>query len=387
MNGGLDINIDKTKVVVFNRAFRKTHKFSFFVNNSPIEVAKSYRYLGVTITSTGSFHLNMQEVRNKALRALYSLYSSISLYSGEGTISLFLKLFKILIKPILLYACEIWGFTTFTSGTIISKFVGKFYKNLLGVPISTSNVAGHLELGCLPVEIDIKESILKYWLRLVQLPSNRLVHHAYQFLLQNNISDSWMSAVRNIFNHTGYSFIWDEQNDLSFHDKMFSKSLSDQISESMMNQFIQTSDRCMFTERKLNYFSMFKEDFGVSKYIECIPKRSQYTLMAKCRLGVLDLEIEKGRWENKPREERLCQVCPFSEIEDEAHFMFSCGAYEQQRATFLQKIDQFLPNFQKLPDRKKYITIMKSTDSKVVAEVGKFLLQIHKIREEILNPN
>ena len=261
---GLDINIDKTKVVVFNRAFRKTHKFSFFVNNSPIEVAKSYRYLGVTITSTGSFHLNMQEVRNKALRALYSLYSSISLYSGEGTISLFLKLFKILIKPILLYAWEIWGFTTFTTCTIISKFVGKFYKNLLGVPNSTSNVAVHLELGCLPVEIDIKESILKYWLRLVQLPSNRLVHHAYQFLLQNNISDSWMSAVRNIFNHTGYSFIWDEQNDLSFHDKMFSKSLSNQISESMMNQFIQTSDRCMFTERKLNYFFMFKEAFELS---------------------------------------------------------------------------------------------------------------------------
>ncbi len=56
------------------------------------------------------------------------------------------------------------------------------------------------------------------------------------------------------------------------------------------------------------------------------------------RCGILPLEIETGRWQNKPVEERICKVCESDEVENEFHFIFSCTLYNNIRATFLQNI-------------------------------------------------
>ncbi len=38
---------------------------------------------------------------------------------------------------------------------------------------------------------------------------------------------------------------------------------------------------------------------------------------------IMPLEIETGRWQNKPAEERICKVCESGEVENEFHFIFS----------------------------------------------------------------
>jgi hypothetical protein len=51
---GLQINISKTKSLVFNNTGRTTsHKF--YINNTPIENCRNYVYLGVTFSISGSF--------------------------------------------------------------------------------------------------------------------------------------------------------------------------------------------------------------------------------------------------------------------------------------------------------------------------------------------
>ena len=50
---GLQINIKKTKSVVFNNT-GKLHDKIVNVNNVPIERAKRYKYLGVYLSSSGS---------------------------------------------------------------------------------------------------------------------------------------------------------------------------------------------------------------------------------------------------------------------------------------------------------------------------------------------
>ena len=36
------------------------------------------------------------------------------------------------------------------------------------------------------------------------------------------------------------------------------------------------------------------------------------------------LAIEQGRYLNEPRENRLCQICNYNELEDEYHFVLVC---------------------------------------------------------------
>ena len=121
------------------------------------------------------------------------------MYSDEPNAPLFLRLFDSLLKPIILYGSEIWGvckpLKTNKNGDFdtqncssgiksVDKFVNKFYKSLLGVPTHTSTVGIHMELGRLPIKLNIIKAMLKFWFRLVTLPQNRLVSQCY-WTLQN----------------------------------------------------------------------------------------------------------------------------------------------------------------------------------------------------------
>ena len=69
---GLEINMKKTKVVVFNNTGRiSTEKFTF--DSIPIENEKKYNYLGVIFTASCKFTEGKQNLNNKALKALFKL--------------------------------------------------------------------------------------------------------------------------------------------------------------------------------------------------------------------------------------------------------------------------------------------------------------------------
>jgi hypothetical protein len=50
----------------------------------------------------------------------------------------------------------------------------------------------------------------------------------------------------------------------------------------------------------------------------------------------LNLEIEIGRYKNKPRDERLCSGC--LKVENEVNFLFECNSYLTLRDNFTNSI-------------------------------------------------
>ena len=109
----LYININKTKIIVFNKAGRLI-KQSFLFEKQNIECVKSYRYLGINFTLSGSFTLAQPEFYNKALKALFALQRDF--LSSHPNIKTSLHVFEHTIIPILLYGCEVWGsVNTFTA--------------------------------------------------------------------------------------------------------------------------------------------------------------------------------------------------------------------------------------------------------------------------------
>ncbi len=47
--------------------------------------------------------------------------------------------------------------------------------------------------------------------------------------------------------------------------------------------------------------------------------RKHRSYLAQYWCGILPLEIETGRWQNKPVEEKICKVCESGEVENEFH--------------------------------------------------------------------
>ena len=56
---------------------------SFTINNIPIEIVQEYTYLGIRMTSSGSFILAQRLLAEKALNALFKICQSIRTFQDS----------------------------------------------------------------------------------------------------------------------------------------------------------------------------------------------------------------------------------------------------------------------------------------------------------------
>ena len=102
----LDVNVSKTKVLMFNKPGKQVHN-NFFFNDICLENVKHYRYLGVYFSANGIFNCAQDDIFKKSIKATFKLTKSI--ISGEPSINTSLHLYDHMIKPIVVYGSEIWG--------------------------------------------------------------------------------------------------------------------------------------------------------------------------------------------------------------------------------------------------------------------------------------
>ena len=171
----LSVNVNKTKVIVFNKAGRLINTICF-LDNKVLECVQSYKYLvGILFSASGSFTAAQEELYKKALKALSKLQRDFLCLNPS--ISTALHVFNHTIKPILLYGCEIWSSfnlksSKYRNGITLEKIFSKslkFYKFVLGVHKKSSIFAVFSELGCFPIYFDIVKTTSCYQNRLENL--------------------------------------------------------------------------------------------------------------------------------------------------------------------------------------------------------------------------
>ena len=65
-NWGLELNIKKTKIIIFNKQGANIKKFKFYYRDKEIEIAKQYTYLGFTFTPSRKKQVGIDNSINKA---------------------------------------------------------------------------------------------------------------------------------------------------------------------------------------------------------------------------------------------------------------------------------------------------------------------------------
>lgn len=68
----LNINFDKTKIVIFNS--KSTNKPIFKIGASGIQVVDSYRYLSVILSKSGSFLNARKHIAEQTRKAMHLLF-------------------------------------------------------------------------------------------------------------------------------------------------------------------------------------------------------------------------------------------------------------------------------------------------------------------------
>ena len=315
---GLNVNVSKTKIVVFEP--RRTECSPFTFEGQIIERVEVFKYLGIAFHGTRGLSCAMELLCNSARKALFAMYGRchelhISCPALQST------LFDALVLPILSYCSEIW---VILGGKVaiqkLEQVYTQFLRQILGVPTTTPTKFVYAEFGKLPLKHSWLQQSLKYLSRLQQMDENRLCKMAFKADMKLGLQ--WLSGIKDELRH---------------HDIRLPRSLIDfdlaSTSRALKDSFIL---KAMTAEPnshlQCTYFSM-KTEFRWEPYITQAKTKAARTTLARFRTGRHWLQVCMGRRRQVDYAQRRCPTCTDC-IENEEHAIFHCRTYTHQRLLY-----------------------------------------------------
>jgi hypothetical protein len=359
---GLDINVNKTKVMIFSRGkIRKVPTFYF--DNKTVDVVWDYKYLGVKFNYNNKFKKAQQLQLSLANRAMFSLLRKCRQLNLPLDIQL--ELFEKCVHPILLYGCEIWAYENMD---VVTKLQLRFLKLLLGVKVSTPTCMVLGELGRYPIELEAKCRILGFWYSLCSasnLESPKISNLMFQLCSKLYYACEyklpWLKKVHSLLDSLGLSYIWSNQ----VHSTEQFKRI---VKQRLRDQFMQEWESTVTENSVCCNYRIFKNTFCFEEYLIYLP----YTLsqrVLKFRLSNHRLPIQQRRALGIPRDERICTICNSGEVGDEFHYLLTCSN-ETVKQNRIKYVDKYYTHHPNVP---KFCSLMNITSKLKMVKLARFI--------------
>ena len=226
----------------------------------------------------------------------------------------------------------------------MEKVHHKFFKSVLGIKKTSSNITAKLELGRLPL---IKTQVILYFSRINCKEINPLVQEAFKLnktLSQDGIY-SWYTFAREILAEYDINkkdlFVLDKpfkliKNLIKNSTKRVVKEKYDQIILEKLSNFDENS--------KLFLYNKLKNEIKLEDYLSIL--KNSRKILTKFRISDHNLEIEIGRYKKVPREQIICKACKV--LDDEKYFFLHCHINYNIRNSLMQEIENYYPDFNQL---------------------------------------
>ena len=395
----LTINTNKTKIVIFNKTGRVINNVKFFINNSEIEIVKEMKYLGIIFNNNCTYNSATENLKGKALKALFKLYKSFG--NIPPSVKMAKHLFDAMVKPILLYNAEIWGSTVINYFKVLDngcdksklylnsnfeKMHLKWCKYVLGVHSKSTNIAVLAELGRYPLTSEVILNLVKFWHRMCINTEDNPLQGSFKEntkMLGHN-KTCYLSTVKNILHKLNLDFIF--ENPDKFKIRFIKKTVSEKLKLLFDNQFtadLYNDKRQNDNGNKLRTFRKYKNVIEEEKYLALVNNWNARRNITKMRISAHNLPIEAGRHKRNgkvPINERVCDLCNTKVIGDEFHIIMKCPVLRNARSKFVDKLHEIFPHFQHANEETQFVFIMQCGDADLCRVMCEFITEIVKIR-------
>ena len=386
---GLDVNTKKSKIIVFNSKGVVVNT-NILYKGFKLEDVNTYRYLGIMFHVSGKPIHAKQDLLSRGLKALFKLLGYFK--QGKPSVSTGFHLFDMIVKPVLLYGADVYGYNISKCHSIYNELFKdvfekchmKFCRYILGVNRHASLSALYGETGRFPLYISSIRLFVKYWFRLHKCTekSNKLLHYAFEYNI--NSSSCWSKSIQKLCKCMNI--------DYSQLGRISMRSVVDKVTDFFKKEFIQGWKTDLYNDKrkdsdmknKLRCYRNFKNEFYPEYYLFNCSNPVFRSNICRLRISCHKLHIETGRYVIKGTrlrpEERLCIYCNLNMVEDECHFLLSCPLYKEERKHLLLKLQNTYKEFEDLDEENKFRLIMSTKDKSVISALGYYVTSCFKKR-------
>jgi hypothetical protein len=385
---GMEINTTKTKIMIFNKGGKIFPK-KFNIGEIELEVVKTYKYLGILFSLSGSFSFAKEQIYKKSLKSHFKLCKVIQDLNNP---QLAMHLFDHTVTPILTYGSEVWGqFNPFIpniddmsleslyANSKVEYTQRKFARYILGLPKNCSKDAMIGELGWKPIYSQICMSIIKYWHYVANAPTESLLHDIYMenMYLSDREEENIIDVVSILLRKLGIQKPLRQMQNMSIEQltRMLKTSIHDTIETEWKSRISKTTGTKKSNNNKLRTYSTFKRQYKLEPYLQCIKKKAHRISLCRFRTSTHTLRVEQGRYQSLNLVDRTCIYCSLNVLEDEIHFLLECPLYATERNALLNNIFHKYPNISTLQLDMQFIWLLSAEDKYVCSEIARFIHQ------------
>ena len=222
------------------------------------------------------------------------------------------------------------------------------------------------ETGQFPVSVSIRSRFLNYWF---YLSSNKntnklsVLVYSYLYTMHNLGNEStYCTNVYNLLIQVGLPGLW-MNNDI--YDKNWFKGYN---KNTLQGQYIQQWYSTLKEKSIYSNHIIFKNEFILEPYIKILPKSCAVSLI-RFRTTNNNVPLNKLRYLNIPKDDRICTKCCMTELGNEYHYLFVCPYFEDTRRNCLPLSFYYIPNLI------NYKNLMNSKSKEVLLKL-KHLIEI-----------
>lgn len=204
-NEGMEINIDKTKILVVGEQSIDTE---IKVGDIKIEQVREYKYLGITLNETGKQEAEINERIGKTIK-LYHAMNQKFINKKEISKQTKTKIFNTVYRPVLTYGCESWTLTNRQKSKIQAVEM-KYLRRVVGKTRldRIRNTQIREELDMKPVTEFIEQRQLSWWGHIQRMSDDRPVKQVYEARIQTKRrrgrpKQTWNKVVGDILQKRG----------------------------------------------------------------------------------------------------------------------------------------------------------------------------------------
>ena len=384
----LVVNVKKTKIIIFHKKFKCYPVF--FLYNKRLEVVKEHTYLGIALSRTGSFKPAIDDLCGKATRAYYSLRKEFNFHNGTHP-RVIMKLFHMLIAPILTYSSEIWGCYGWKGNKILNikkymfnnmhcyeKLQSKMCKMALGLKRHVPDIIAKAEMGVYPVMGKIVKNIYSFWQHAIKTDTTSLVSKALQACISADRAghETYYTRVKAIL------FTLEMGNYIYAVPDSKIKLYSDTLKYKFYRHYEAHFFRNLKPSGKTALYFKIKRNYNYEKYLDFKLDPQLRRNVSALRLSAHCLPVQQLRARGVPRDMRLCHMCDAGVIGTEEHVLLHCGNHviSQLRKQLLDKLHDTSSPLCQLPTDCQLHMLMLATDP---VETFYFAIFLKKIYEAV----